>query len=222
MTETEWLAKPNPKQLLKFLGDKGSISERKLLLFAAACFRHIWSFLSVQSRLVVEILERCLDDGSELETVRMLATQGQAIPSADYANLAPLKVLRAGRVPARVQEATIAAARAVAARVLINEEHGIYGSDKAYHVERRVQSDLFRDIVGNPFRPRAVDPDWNTTTVVQLAQAIYDDRTFDHLPILADALEEAGCTDATILEHCRGPGPHVRGCWVVDLLLGKE
>ena len=60
-----------------------------------------------------------------------------------------------------------------------------------------------------------------TPTVVQLAQSIYDDRAFDRLPILADALEEAGCTDAAILDHCRGPGPHVRGCWAVDLLLGK-
>jgi hypothetical protein len=63
---------------------------------------------------------------------------------------------------------------------------------------------------------------WNESTVTELAQAIYTDRAFDRLPILADALEEAGCTDAAILEHCRGPGPHVRGCWVVDLLLGKE
>jgi hypothetical protein len=58
--------------------------------------------------------------------------------------------------------------------------------------------------------------------VQKLAKSIYDDRAFDHLPILADALEDAGCTDAAILEHCRGPGPHVRGCWVVDLILGKH
>jgi hypothetical protein len=57
---------------------------------------------------------------------------------------------------------------------------------------------------------------------VQLACAIYDDRAFEQLPILADALEEAGCDNADILAHCRGPGPHVRGCWLVDLLLGKS
>ena len=62
----------------------------------------------------------------------------------------------------------------------------------------------------------------DSRTVVQLAQAIYDDRAFDRIPILADALEEAGCTEAAILGHCRQPGEHVRGCWVVDLLLGKE
>ena len=59
-------------------------------------------------------------------------------------------------------------------------------------------------------------------TVVQLAQVIHNDRAFDRLPILADALEDAGCTDPDTLAHCRGPGPHVRGCWVVDLLLGKS
>jgi hypothetical protein len=63
---------------------------------------------------------------------------------------------------------------------------------------------------------------WNDGIVPKLAQAIYDDRVFDRLPILADALEEAGCTNADILNHCRQPGEHVRGCWVVDLLLGKS
>ena len=62
---------------------------------------------------------------------------------------------------------------------------------------------------------------WRDGTILKLAQAIYDDRAFDRLPVLADALEEAGCHDADILAHCRAPGPHVRGCWVVDLLLGK-
>jgi hypothetical protein len=89
---------------------------------------------------------------------------------------------------------------------------------------RGSQAPLIRDILGNPFRPITIDPvwtAWNDQTVPRIAQAIYADRTFDHLPILADALEDAGCSDADILAHCRGPGPHVRGCWVVDLLLGK-
>jgi hypothetical protein len=63
---------------------------------------------------------------------------------------------------------------------------------------------------------------WNGGTVVNLAQAIYEECAFDHLPILADALEEAGCADSSVLDHCRLPGLHVRGCWVVDLLLDKE
>ena len=81
---------------------------------------------------------------------------------------------------------------------------------------------LLRDIFGNPFRPVAADPKWLTSAVVGLAQAIYEERAFDRMPILADALEEAGCDNADVLNHCRQPGEHVRGCWVVDLVLGKE
>lgn len=80
-------------------------------------------------------------------------------------------------------------------------------------------------VLGNPFQPvPPLAPDWlrwNEATVVRLAQSIYDDRAFNRLPILADALEEAGCTNPEMLNHCRGEGPHVRGCWVIDLLLGK-
>jgi len=74
----------------------------------------------------------------------------------------------------------------------------------------------------NPFRPLAADPVWLTPTAQSLAAAIYADRAFDRLPILADALEEAGCTNVDVLLHCRQPEEHVRGCWVVDLVLGKE
>ena len=76
--------------------------------------------------------------------------------------------------------------------------------------------------VANPFRPVTADPRWLTATAVALAQAIYEDRAFDRMPILADALEEAGCDDADVLTHLRGDGPHARGCWAVDLVLGKE
>jgi hypothetical protein len=83
---------------------------------------------------------------------------------------------------------------------------------------------LLLDIFGNPFRPVPIDPAWlrwQGGTVVNLAHAIYDARQFENLPVLADALEEAGCANADILAHCHSDGPHVRGCWVVDALLGK-
>ncbi len=80
----------------------------------------------------------------------------------------------------------------------------------------------FRVVAGNPFRPVLAESAWLTPKVVAIASAIYADRAFDRMPILADALEEAGCTNADVLLHCRGDGPHVRGCWVVDLVLGKE
>jgi hypothetical protein len=89
----------------------------------------------------------------------------------------------------------------------------------------KFQTQALRDLVGNPFRPVSISPSWlawNDGAVRKMAQAIYDARTFDRLPLLADALEDAGCTDGDILSHCRTPGEHVRGCWVVDLLLGKS
>jgi hypothetical protein len=91
--------------------------------------------------------------------------------------------------------------------------------------EYRSQADLVRDIFGNPFRSMHVEPEWltwNYATVPAIARHVYDDRAFHALPILADALEDAGCKNADLVDHCRGPGPHVRGCWAVDLLLGKS
>jgi hypothetical protein len=92
----------------------------------------------------------------------------------------------------------------------------------ALNSEAEAHNQLVRDIFGNPFRPVTFDPTWRTTTAVQLTQGIYDSRDFSTMPILADALQDAGCDNADILDHCRRPGPHVRGCWVVDLVLGKE
>jgi hypothetical protein len=77
---------------------------------------------------------------------------------------------------------------------------------------------LIRDVYGSSFPPVALAPHWGAPGAAALARVIYQERAFGELPILADALEEAGCTNAAILDHCRGPGPHVRGCWVVDLL----
>lgn len=103
---------------------------------------------------------------------------------------------------------------------------------RAVSLESQAQCQLIRDIMGNPFRFATINPaclTWNDAAVVRLAQVAYDERqlpegTLDNsrLAILADALEEAGCTDAEILDHFRSPGPHVRGCWAVDLCLGKS
>jgi hypothetical protein len=90
--------------------------------------------------------------------------------------------------------------------------------------ERAAQADLLRDLFGNRFRTMEVAPAWlvwNDGIIVHLARSILEDGRFEEIHILADALEEAGCSDQGILGHCRGPGPHVRGCWVVDIILGK-
>jgi hypothetical protein len=95
-----------------------------------------------------------------------------------------------------------------------------YRSDAAQSVGDLIR--LVHDVVGNPFRPVAFASAWRTSTVVALAKVMYESRDFTAMPILADALQDAGCTNDDILDHCRGNGPHVRGCWVVDLVLGKE
>jgi hypothetical protein len=91
--------------------------------------------------------------------------------------------------------------------------------------EKTAQASMLQDIFANPFRPVTLDPawlTWNGGLPVSMAQRMYDSRDFSDIPVLADALEEAGCSDPDILGHCREPGEHVRGCWVVDLLLGKS
>ena len=89
-------------------------------------------------------------------------------------------------------------------------------------VERSNQADLLRDIFGNPFHPATFDPAWSTETVVALARQMYESRDFSAMPIMADALQDAGCGDEQVLSHCREPGVHVRGCFVVDSCLGNE
>ncbi len=87
--------------------------------------------------------------------------------------------------------------------------------------ERGEQCSIIRDIFGNPFQPVTFDPSWRTEAVVGLARGMYESRNYGPIAVLADALEDAGCPDADVLAHCRGSGSHVRGCWVVDLVLGK-
>src|SRR5207237_97344 len=117
----------------------------------------------------------------------------------------------------------------VARQIALRHTGHVFRSDDA--AAEKEQARLLRDILGNPFRPAVIEPAWLVRldgAGPKLAQAAYEERllpagTLDpvRLAILADALEEAGCTDAEILNHCRGPGPHVRGCWLVDLILGK-
>jgi hypothetical protein len=105
---------------------------------------------------------------------------------------------------------------------LVHTPSGIYvegPTPSSRAVEERLRKELEDKI---PPSNLTLNPSWLTLTVRQLTQAIYDEGAFERLPILADALEDAGCDNADILNHCRQPGEHVRGCWVVDLVLGKE
>ncbi|AMV27436.1 hypothetical protein VT84_23755 [Gemmata sp. SH-PL17] len=100
-------------------------------------------------------------------------------------------------------------------------EESVFNGSLDEDTERRIHIALFRDIFGNPFRPVTFLPEWRTSTAVALAGQMYESRDFGAMPILADALQDAGCDSADVLDHCRGKGPHVRGCWVVDSILEK-
>ena len=214
MTEQEWLECSDPKPMLAYL--HGKVSDRKLRLFACACCRQVWHLLATnECRRAVEISERTADDPSarpELAAACLTVwdqdrdfqgfshsdktRQGASYKAAAYASTSEMWHIRS--VVDCTQ--TLAARSGVAA----------------------LQCTWLREIVGNAFRLVTIDRKWLTSNVVALAQTIYEERRFQDMTILADVLEEAGCTNADILIHCRSEGPHVRGCWVVDLLLGKE
>jgi hypothetical protein len=99
------------------------------------------------------------------------------------------------------------------------------GEGSAMRAEQAAQCELLREIFGNLFRPAPPVTDWlawHGGAIRDLAQDVYVTRRFEPLPILADMPEEAGCADRDLLAHLRAPGPHVRGCWAVDLLMGRD
>jgi hypothetical protein len=99
------------------------------------------------------------------------------------------------------------------------------GSDVVQQRWGRDLAERLRELFGNPFRPVSLAPAvlaWQGGTVRKFAESIYDEPAFERLPVLADALEDAGCRDEALVRHCRVEGPHVRGCWAVDLILGKR
>jgi hypothetical protein len=123
-----------------------------------------------------------------------------------------------------IEEASSAALYAAMSTLGARFPAGTPGRKAAKAEERRAQVSLLRCIFGNPYRTVAAEPAWlawKGGVVLKLAQAVYDERRFEVLPVLADALEEAGCTDPVVLDHCRSGREHARGCWVVDLLLGN-
>jgi hypothetical protein len=215
--------------MLEFL--KGKASDRKLRLFAVACCRRIWHlFTDKQSRRAVEVAERLADGqadpaevadtGTEIEELLALKQQ-EWIGEASRSEAAYLYGYRD-------QWPIILAQSAVGEDVTtewVDLAGSIANTDEAARADRTAQAALLRDIFGNPFRPITLDPAWLTWhdgLIPSMANRIYDSRDFRDMPVLADALEEAGCQDQDILRHCRLGGEHVRGCWVVDLLLGKE
>jgi hypothetical protein len=233
MTE-DWLACDDPDKMLSTLIADGALNwtARKGRLFNCACCRRIWTALmDPRSREAVEVAERHADG---------LATDDDLFAAYEAARVAERETFAAQ--DAREEDATVRAAWAAVAATgaawdpdfyYRDEYHPFHSASEAARevadnpvAEKSAQCKLLLDIFGNPYVPplplAAAVLARNGGAAVTLAQSIYDGRRFADLPILADTLEEAGAANQVLLDHLRGPGPHVRGCWAVDAVLGKS
>jgi hypothetical protein len=220
MTGSEWLKSTAPSAMLRALRDR-KVSDRKLRLFACACCRAVWPQLEdKRAHRAVEVAERYVE-GRAAEKERQAASAA-ILEYAALTEQAPHAMAARWALTTRGSSAYLAAKRCSHNARRLVSGRGL----------QLVQARLLRDIFGNPFaRAPALPPDVQARsggTLVGLAEAIYQDRRLPdgaldghRLAVLADALEEAGCTDKAIFSHLRSPGVHVRGCWAIDLVLGK-
>jgi hypothetical protein len=249
MTEAEWSVCMEPTSMLDFLQNK--VSERKLRLLACAIVRHVpitrvgktvWDLLldydwfaspRMNCHSVIETAERMADGlasaeewEESLEHLRYVELGTDPDFFADDPELR--SGLWFGYSVALAVGHTISYSTPSDRISLARYMLGYIIHIKAYSIsllhpkfERRVCR-LIRETIGNPFGAVSLVPSWLTPDVVAIARAFYDERAFDRMPILGDALEAAGCDNADILLHCRSHTGHVRGCWVLDALLGNE
>jgi hypothetical protein len=221
MTEAEWARRRAVGAMLGAIAGR-RLSARKLRLLKCAFCRRFWSMAPECVRTMVELAERCADNrytGARFAKGEIAAAvQTVRDRRPDSAGAEAWAAEDAGYLFHRGAEQAVAGA---AVRAVTRDRRGLF-SGRDRRREQAVQAHLVRDVFGNPFRSAAFDPRWGTADTLGLARAIYEDRAFDRLPLLADALMDAGCNDETMLSHCRSDGPHVRGCWVMDLVLGKE
>jgi hypothetical protein len=212
MTEEEWLSNAQLYKMFQLLGR--AVTRRKMRLLACACCRRFEARLTDTDLAALSLVERYVDGNAwkgELPTG--LSRFHQTGSLAQAVHLTSHKHASNASLRTAINRASLFVARTSRAEY----------DGEAVDVEQTAQRDLLRDIFGNPFRTVACDPAWLTSDVVALARGIYDDRAFDRMPILADALQDAGCANDEVLNHCRDANQiHVRGCWVVDLLLGKS
>jgi hypothetical protein len=247
MTEDEWLISERSGPMLDYLGcapGGGKLlkrqqrlrpSHRKLRLFACACLRPFQHLLDLCGQRAIEVAERFAEGlaieeeraAAESEVDQTPALRGDG-RSPDYWFAAATRhvVDSSPRVAAYSTASNVLSALATAmAPAEWGEAVPSWVPADGDATVNRSQACLLRELFGNPFRTMTVSPlwlGWNDGTIPKLSKGIYDDRAFDRLPILADALEDAGCTNAEILHHCRQVGEHRQGCWVVDLILGRQ
>jgi hypothetical protein len=244
VTEAEWLACGDPAAMHRYLTEnvgflrtrwhglrgvkKVTVSDRKWGLLGVACGRRVEHFLQMAPARELLITAEEFADGhrppDHLWNASLTLRRDLERVPHNQINSPPHQAALAVRVLCGLSNQApewIRGYEVVAFAVAGNPDGPASG--EVFCAELAAQAALLRDIVGNPFHRVHFDPAWARAhggNAAQIARAIYDDRAFDRLPVLADALMDAGCTDAAVLDHCRGPGPHVRGCWVVDGVLG--
>jgi hypothetical protein len=234
MNATEWFRAIDPEPMLKAVQVKQH--RRAVRLFSCACCRRLSSFLPPESLASVEVAERFADGLSsraELDSAHA-AANGAVLSLPRVWSYEEIRLRHATAAAADCSKGTaattpgataiterVAHAVALHAAIAVPESKFARTRDAAHTTERAAQADLVREIFGNPFRPDGFSANWRTDTVLVLARLIYEERDFGAMPILADALQDAGCEDQELLAHCREPATHVRGCWVLDLVLGK-
>lgn len=217
MTEAEWLTCDDAPPLMWHLKDQ--VTNRKWHLLAVSCWRRVWALLTEGDRLGVEIAERFIE-GEASEEEMKAALNDQAPPYVGPASR--IVAEPACSIITHTDDAQWVAKMSVENSMEVSTA---FAQDEATACtsEGSAQAALVRDIFGNPFRPVTFSPAWRTDTAVAIARQMYEFREFGAMPILADALQDAGCDNDDILSHCRDANQvHVRGCWVVDLVLGKE
>jgi hypothetical protein len=205
------------------LATKHPANDRRLRLFTLLAGRRLWEQLGDEAcRSAVALAWRQADDGLPADEV---ARQVDPILGPVYDEACATDSWELAK---SVNVLAVLFRDPGAAAMQLITPHSLVGGEEPVSLlnptEISACCGLLREIFGDRGLLKPIEPAllaWNDGAIPRLARAIYDERAFDRLPILADALEEAGCTDADILSHCRGPGPHVRGCWVVDLILGK-
>lgn len=184
-------------------------SDRKLRLFACACAREFSAlFFDQACEDAIEITEWFCDGEAERSELGQADSMAQAVAKQSRGEVA-----RAAQVVVDATELHAMWAASYTSSQVVSE------ATRDQEIAHRCN--LLRDIFGNPFRPVTLEPRWLSSTVLDLARTIYDEKLFERMPILGDALLDAGCDSEEIIQHCQGAGSHVRGCWVVDLLLGK-
>ena len=217
MTEEEWLGASKQRPMLEHLRRSGRATAREWRLLVCAALRDpkVWPHLvSRSSQRAVEVSEAFADGAATREDLTRVR---KGAHTAAY--------LRQGRPKQRYAAGLAHNLCWQDAQLLRDGAFSWLGTD----AKLLVSVALIREVIGNPFRATRLDTAWRMPTVVSLAQAAYDERALPtgHLDpvrvaVLADALEDAGCSNEAILSHLRSAGPHVRGCWALDLILGKS